>query len=122
MRLGATEFLIEDQIDGTTCEKLEADVVRVNGVYKVPRADAAYLLAGSQVLNLFSELCPLDVRETALAENEVIMTQVAGISAIVLRQSINNETVYRLWCDGTYGAYMLHTLSEVSNESNSGAM
>ena len=122
MRLGASEFLIEDQIDGTTCEKLEADVVRVNGVYKVPRADAAYLLAGSQVLNLFSELCPLDLRETALAENEVIMTQVAGISATVLRQRINNETVYRLWCDGTYGAYMLHTLSEICSELNSGAM
>ena len=122
MRLGASEFLIEDQEGGTTSAKLEADVVRASGVYKVPRADAAYLLAGSQVLNLLSELCPLDLRETALAENEVIMTQVAGISAIVLRQTINSETVYRLWCDGTYGEYMLHTLTEISHELNSGAM
>ena len=88
----------------------------------ISRADASYLLAGSQVLNLFAELCPLDLYETALAENEVIMTQVAGISATVLRQSINNKTVYRLWCDGTYGVYMLHTLSEISNELNSNAM
>ena len=122
MRLGTNEFLIEDQTDGKTCSTLEADVARVNGVYKVPRADAAYSLAGSQVLNLFAELCPLDLREAAVAENEVIMTQVAGISATVLRQSINNETVYRLWCDGTYGVYMLHTLSEISNELNSDAM
>ena len=122
MRLGASEFLIEDQTDGKTSSKLEADVVRVNGVYKVPRADVSYSLAGSKVLNLFAELCPLDLRETALAENEVIMTQVAGISATVLRQSINNETVYRLWCDGTYGVYMLHTLSEIINELNSDAM
>ena len=122
MRLGASEFLIEDQTEGKTCAKLEVDVVRVSGVYKVPRADATYLLAGSQVLNLFAEICPLDLREAALAENEVIMTQVAGISATILRQSINNETVYRLWCDGTYGVYMLHTLSEISNELNSGAM
>ena len=122
MRLGTSEFLIEDQTDGKTCSKLEADVDRVSGVYKVPRADASYLLAGSQVLNLFAELCPLDLREAAVAENEVIMTQVAGISAIVLRQSINNKTVYRLWCDGTYGVYMLHTLSEISNELNSDAM
>ena len=122
MRLGASEFLIEDQADGKTCSTLEADVDRVNGVYKVPRADAAYLLAGSQVLNLFAELCPLDIRETALAENEVIMTQVAGITAIILRQSINNETVYRLWCDGTYSVYMLHTYSEISHELNSDAM
>lgn len=122
MRLGASEFLIEDQTDGKTCAKLEADVERVSGVYKVPRADAAYLLAGSQVLNLFAEICPLDLREATLAENEVIMTQVAGISATILRQSINNETVYRLWCDGTYGVYMFHTLSEISHELNSGAM
>ena len=122
MRLGASEFLIEDQIDGKTCSKLEADVDRVSGVYKVPRADASYLLAGSQVLNLLSELCTLDLRETALAENEVIMTQVAGITVIVLRQSIKNETVYRLWCDGTYGMYMFHTLSEISHELNSDAM
>ena len=122
MRLGASEFLIEDQTDGKTCLKLEADFVRVNGVYKVPRADASYSFAGSKVLNLFAELCPLDLHDTAFAENEVIMTQVAGISATVLRQSINNETVYRLWCDGTYGVYMLHTLSEISNELNSNAM
>ena len=119
MRLGASEFLIEDQTDGKTCSKLEADVDRVNGVYKVPRADAAFSLAGSKVLNLFAELCAIDLREIALAENEVVMTQVAGITAIVLRQSINNETVYRLWCDGTYGVYMLHTLLEISRELNS---
>ena len=122
MRLGASEFLIEDQTDGKTCLTLEADVDRVNGVYKVPRADAAFSLAGSQVLNLFAELCALDLREIALAENEVVMTQVAGITAIVLRQSINNKTVYRLWCDGTYGVYMLHTLLEISHELNSDAM
>ena len=122
MRLGASEFLIEDQEGGATCAKLDADVVRASGVYKVPRADAAYSLAGSQVLNLLSELCPLDLTETALAENEVMMTQVAGISAIVLRLTINSETVYRLWCDGTYGEYMLHTLTEISHELNSGAM
>ena len=122
MRLGTNEFLIEDQAEGKTCSTLEADVDRVNGVYKVPRADAAYSLAGSQVLNLFAELCPLDLRKTVLAENEVIMTQVAGITAIILRQSINNETVYRLWCDGTYGVYMLHNLSEISHELNIDAM
>lgn len=122
MRLGVSEYLIEDQVDGKTCAKLEADVVRVSSVYKVPRADAAYLLAGSQVLNLFAEICPLDLREAALAENKVIMTQVAGISATILRQTIDNETVYRLWCDGTYGVYMLHTVSEISNELTNGAM
>ena len=116
MRLGLTEFLIEDAIDGKICAKLEADVERVAGVYKVPRVDAAFLLAGSAALNLLSEVCALDLRESVLAENDVLMTQVAGISATVLRQSINNETVYRIWCDGTYNQYMQHILSDIAQE------
>lgn len=116
MRLGSSEFLIEDQAGGQICKKLVADNVRVAGVYKVPHADAAYLLAGSEVLNLLSEVCSLDLRESALLANKLVMTQVAGISATVLWQSINSETIYRLWCDGTYGAYMKHALLEITAE------
>ena len=116
MRLGSTEFLIEDQAGGETCKKLLADTLRVANVYKVPRADAAYLLAGSAVPNLLSELCALDLSETALLENDVMMTQVASISATILRQTLNNESVYRLWCDGTYGVYMQHVLDELTVE------
>ena len=116
MRLGLTEFLIEDAIDGKVCAKLEADVECVIGVYKVSRVDAAFLLAGSAVLNLLSEVCALDLRESVLAENDVLMTQVAGISATVLRQSVNNEMVYRIWCDGTYNQYMQHILSDIAQE------
>jgi sarcosine oxidase, subunit gamma len=119
MRLGSAEFLIEDQAGGEVCKKLLADTQRVPNVYKVPRADAAYLLAGSDVLNLLSELCALDLRENSLLENDVVMTQVAGISATILRQSINNETVYRLWCDGTYAAFMKHVLDEIAVELGS---
>ena len=121
MRLGSSEFLLEDQLlenqtGGETCNKLLADTLRVPNVYKVPRADAAYLLAGSAVLNLLSELCALDLRESALSENDVVMTQVAGISATILRQTLNNETVYRLWCDGTYNIYMQQVLDEIAVE------
>lgn len=116
MRLGGSEFLIEDQESGKICEKLAVDSKRVDGVYKVAHADAAYLLAGSEVLNLLSEVCALDLRELALPENALVMTQVAGISATVLRQNINNETVYRIWCDGTYSVYMRHVLDEIAEE------
>jgi sarcosine oxidase, subunit gamma len=116
MRLGVSEFLIEDQQGGETCGSLVADSLRVAGVYKVPRVDASYILAGSGVLNLLSEVCALDLSESTLQENDVIMTQVAGISATLLRQTVNNETVYRLWCDGTYGVYMKHVLLEIAAE------
>jgi sarcosine oxidase, subunit gamma len=116
MRLGSSEFLLEDQEGGETCKKLLADMVRAPNVYKVPRADAAYLLAGSGVFNLLAELCALDLHENVLLENDVVMTQMAGISATILRQNINNATVYRLWCDGTYGEYMQHVLDKIALE------
>ncbi|MDP3744738.1 MAG: sarcosine oxidase subunit gamma [Methylotenera sp.] len=122
LRLGSSEFLIEDQLGGVACNKLSSDTTRVAGLYKVPRADAAFILSGSAVLNLFSELCSLDLREKSLRDKDVIMTQVAGISAIVLRQMIGNEPVYRIWCDGTYGPYLWEVLTEIAVELGGGAV
>ncbi|HEX5538935.1 MAG TPA: sarcosine oxidase subunit gamma [Methylophilaceae bacterium] len=122
LRLGAGEFLIEDLFGGYACEDLTADTQRVAGVYQVPRADAAFILSGSEVLRLFSELCPLDLRNQALAADDVVMTQVAGVSATLLRQSLDDEQVYRLWCDGTYGPYMWEILMEIAGELGGGAV
>ncbi len=122
LRLGGSEFLVEDQFEGKTSQQLASDTLRVPGVYKVPRADAAFILTGSAVLNLFSELCALDLRPSALLENDLIMTQVAGISATVLRQTRNGEMLYRIWCDGTYGACMWAALIEIANELGGGAV
>ena len=122
LRLGSSEFLIEDQLGGTACARLAADTARVASVYKVPRADAAFIVSGSEVLNLFSELCSLDLREKSLAAKDLIMTQVAGISATVIRQTLNGEPVYRIWCDGTYGPYMWEVLTEIASELGGGAV
>lgn len=122
MRLGGSEFLIEDQLDCLVCEKLANDTARVAGVYKVPRADAAFILSGSEVLNMFSELCSLDLREKSLATKEVIMTQIGGVSAIVLRQTLNGEPIYRVWCDGTYGPYIWEVMLEIAVELGGGAV
>ena len=122
LRLGGSEFLLEDQFGGSVCEKLAGDSNRVPNVYKVPRADAAFILSGSEVLNMLSELCSLDLREKSLASKEVIMTQIAGISAIVLIQDLNGEQVYRIWCDGTYGPYLWDVMVEIAVELGGGAV
>ncbi len=122
MRLGSSEFLLEDQWGGGACKQLAADSSRQANVYKVARADAAFILSGSAVLNLLSELCAIDLSEQSLSSKEVVMTQVAGISATVLRQTIAGEPVYRLWCDGTYGAYMWQVLLDIAVELGGGAV
>jgi sarcosine oxidase subunit gamma len=122
LRLGSSEFLIEDQLGGSACTRLASDTTRVASVYKVPRADAAFIVSGSEALNLFSELCSLDLREKSLAAKDLIMTQVAGISATVIRQTLNGELIYRVWCDGTYGPYMWEVLTEIALELGGGAV
>lgn len=122
LRLGGSEFLIEDQFGGLACKKLANNTARVAGVYKVPRADAAFILSGSEVLNMFSELCSLDLREKSLPAKDVIMTQIAGVSAIVLRQTLNGEPIYKVWCDGTYGSYMWEVMLEIAVELGGGAV
>lgn len=122
LRLGSSEFLIEDQLGGSACGRLVTDTARVASVYKVPRADAAFILSGSEVLNLFSELCSLDLSEKSLAANDLFMTQIAGISATVIRQILDGQPVYRIWCDGTYGPYMWEVLHEIATELGGGAV
>lgn len=122
LRLGGSEFLLEDQLGGFVCNKLASDITRVAGVYQVPRADAAFVVSGSETLNLFSELCSLDLREKSLADNQLIMTQIAGISATVIHQTLHGESIYRIWCDGTYGAYMWEILMEIAVELGGGAV
>lgn len=130
LRLGGSEFLLEDQYSGAnqssgfSCETLAASFIQadVPGVYKVQRADAAFILSGTEVLDLLSELCMLDLRDSSFPANAVLMTQVAGISATLLRQPLNGHQVYRMWCDGTYGPYMWDMLLEIAKELGGGAV
>lgn len=123
LRLGMNEFLLEDQLGGKACEALRAAAQpKAYGIYKVQRNDTALILSGSCVQELFSEVCAIDLRDQALGPNAVVMTQMAGISVTVLRQQLNGETVYRVWCDGTYGPYIWDTLLEIAEELGGGAV
>ncbi|MEZ0330929.1 MAG: sarcosine oxidase subunit gamma [Methylophilaceae bacterium] len=126
MRLGSSEFMIESQSTETLPTLSNSDQFSNPGVYKVQRADAAFIISGQQALNLLSELCTLnlgtlDLASETLSDNKLLMTQVAGISAILLKQSINGKDAYRIWCDGTYGPYMSETLLEIATELGGGA-
>lgn len=123
LRLGNSEFMVEDQPGSALCnDALQVADASGGGLYKVARYDAAFIVSGREALNLFSELCSLDLSEKGLAQDALVMTQVASISATVLRQNLNGEPVFRLWCDGTYGAYMWETLYELAKELGGGAV
>ncbi|MDR2874678.1 MAG: sarcosine oxidase subunit gamma [Methylobacillus sp.] len=123
LRLGNGEFLVEDQLEGKLCAALDGAVMpEAYGVYKIRRNDAALMLSGSHVRELFSEICAIDLRDGALLPGKLVMTQMAGISATVLRQKFNGEDVFRLWCDGTYSPYLWDTLLKIAEEFGGGAV
>ncbi len=120
LRLGKSEFLLEDSPSIALCQDLSEEASST-GVYPVARYDASFILSGEYVGHLLSELCSLDLALELTAQS-LVMTQVAGISATVIQQTLADKTVYRLWCDGSYGAYMWDSLIGIAQEFEGGAV
>jgi sarcosine oxidase subunit gamma len=115
LRLGQGEFLIEDQSGGqVVAQLLAASKAKPPGVYVVPRADATFRLNGEGVERVLAKICMLDITHE-LQANALLMTQVAGVSAVLLKEGSGEQSSYRLWCDVSYQAYMLNTLSNMAS-------
>ena len=55
-----------------------------------------------------------------LADNQLAMTSIAGVSVVVLRQEVAGQSLLRLWCDGTFGVYFWETLLNIIKELGGG--
>jgi sarcosine oxidase subunit gamma len=120
MRLGNTEFLLEDQPENDLTGMLNDTAVNEGGVHKVLRNDAAFIVSGELTPALFSEVCAIDLEGATLEENRLVMTVIAGVSATLLKQTLNGQSVYRIWCDGTFGPYLWKTLLGIIEEQGGG--
>lgn len=110
-RLGHTEFFLE--ASAASLADLESALRGEAGVYPVLRADAAFVLGGTHALQALAEVCNVDFGALALAGKPVIMTLMAGVAVLVLPQSTDEGTIYRIWCDPSFGSYLRQTLAEV---------
>jgi sarcosine oxidase subunit gamma len=113
-RLGLTEFLVEG--DALSVHKMMQNE-RALGVYPVLRQDAAFALCGARVNELLLQTCNVDFRVLDAEPSAVVLTSMAGVGVTVLKR---NATTYRIWCDGTYGIYLLETLAEIATELGGG--
>ncbi|XHX79607.1 MAG: hypothetical protein RBJ76_06730 [Stenomitos frigidus ULC029] len=122
-RLGSTEFLIEDSLQShfavdlaEACQQLPAKV------YPVLRQDAAIVLCGSQVNELLLQTCSVNFRALSLLERPVMLTSMVGVTVTIIPSDRNGLPFYRLWCDGTFGAYLWGTLSAIVAEMGGGVV
>ncbi len=120
LRLGNTEFMIEDTASSEVCNSITTTFTAGDGLHPLQRNDAAFIISGVNVDTLFSQVCAVDLLSGALENNTLIMTSMAGVSVTVLMQTLNGETVYRLWCDGSYGTYLWQTLLGIIEEQDGG--
>lgn len=120
MRLGNTEFLLEDQPENDLAQTLSNTAVEQSGVHKVLRNDAAFIVSGELTPALFSEVCAIDLDNGSLEDNRLVMTVIAGVSATLLKQTLNGQSVYRIWCDGTFGPYLWKALLGIIEEQGGG--
>lgn len=120
-RLGLTEFAVVDLPDVAALERL-TDAMPPRGVYPVARFDADLLIAGPRAMNLFRETCAFDVALLDAGRQQLAMTSMVGVGVTLLACEGTHGTHWRLWCDGTYGAYLWHTLCEVAGSMGGGAV
>lgn len=127
-RLAATEFLLEATGGSHPALAAVEAALACDGpgaVYPVLREDAAFELGGARALELLAQTCSFDFRPLAAdapaAAGPLVMTSMVGVSVLVVPQAQPGGTVYRLWCDPTFGPYLWRTLLDIAEELGGGA-
>jgi sarcosine oxidase subunit gamma len=121
-RLGESEFLLEDGYIAGAAAALRAQPPRgVAGVYAVPRQDASLLVAGPEAGAALAEVCSFNFSRPDLPPGLLALTRVADVSALVIPLSLAGSRAFRLWCDPSYGPYLLDCLLEVAEDLGGGA-
>ena len=133
-RLGFGEFFLEDCPGGTTLARWASALQFSAGVYPVLREDAALVLSGQDAPDVLAQICNVNFGELALSERPLVMTQMVGVSVLVIARdaAISQGTAvapaaampqgaadvrYRIWCDPTFGGYLERTIGAVVLES-----
>lgn len=113
LRLGTTEFIIEDDVDSVRIANL-AQTASAGALRAVvaPRSDFSAVLAGPAVFDSLSPFCAYDFAALQDQPDTVVMTLLADVSVVLtLEPGENLPPRLRLWADPGYGLYLTETLT-----------
>lgn len=115
-RLGNTEFFVEDEGVTPGAAMLEA-LEPTPGAYPVLREDVALVVGGDGAAAALAEVCNVNFAAPDLtpdhARKPIVMTLLTGVGVLVLPQATDAGTIYRIWCDPSFGPYLWETLEDV---------
>jgi len=122
-RLGRSEFFLEDGAAATTVAAIRTLLGSgAAGVYPVIRQDAGFALAGMRVGELLVQTCNVNFEAFRPEQGIVVMTQMIGVSVLVIRAKNEQLPCYRIWCDPTFAAYFWETVAEIATELGGGVI
>lgn len=123
LRLGQSEFLVEDGLRGDTVGNLGGGLNSGSrGLYPVMRQDAAFVLTGERSNEVMRQVCGIDFDSADYAARPVFLTRVAVTSAVVAPLVGEGGRSFRVWCSYPYGAYLWEELEEIVAEYGGGVV
>ncbi len=113
LRLGTTEFIIEDDVDSVRIAKLaQTALAGTLRAIVAPRSDFSAVLSGPAVFDSLSPFCAYDFAALQAQPDTVVMTLLADVSVVLaLEPGANLAPRLRLWADPGYGLYLTETLT-----------
>lgn len=120
VRTGMSEFFLHDGPAGFLHARLGAIPGElVEGMRVVARDDLEVVLGGEGAAELMTEFCALDL---STAENDFLLTRVAGVTAWLRVEKVGEQPCYRIGCDPSYGDYLFETLLDGVREHGGGLL
>ncbi len=121
-RLGGTEFFIEASGDASSIARLEELAHQgIAGAYPVLREDRAFVLAGAAAGDVLAQFCNVNLPALDTAARPVVMTLMIGVAVLVLPQASTDGTLYRIWCDPSFGSYLREDFEEAFKRLETGS-
>ncbi|MEO2049879.1 MAG: hypothetical protein ABGX16_25245 [Pirellulales bacterium] len=115
VRLSDNEFLLQEGFVSQTIQTLsELLGWGQEGIARVERQEASFLLAGSRALNVLAQTCAIDFRQAP--HDRMVMTRIAGISCRVLPTETESKARYQIGVDATYAVSLWESLMTICQE------
>ena len=116
LRVGQSEFIVEDGPEGTAASELSRALgPGLDGVYPVLRQEAQILLRGHRASEVLAQVCAVDFRDPA---DQLFFTRLAGVSCALL--PLRSQACFRIWVDATHAVYLWQTLLQIVRELDGG--
>lgn len=123
-RLATSEFFIEDGSGADNFSSQMKDKLGRSqpGVTPVLRQDAEIAMAGPAAHELLAQTCSVNFAALDLAERQVVMTSMIGVSVLVIPVQWDGKPLFQIWCDPTFAPYLWEHLLEIAQELGGGAV